>query len=52
MSARVIHILKTYAEAYAQTGKEQPILVIARWVAHSVPLFKIYGNPRADAPTL
>ncbi|KIW63882.1 hypothetical protein PV04_08852 [Phialophora macrospora] len=29
MSARVIHILKTYAEAYAHTGKEQPILVIA-----------------------
>ncbi|KIW21668.1 hypothetical protein PV08_02248 [Exophiala spinifera] len=29
MSARVIHILKTFAEAYAQTGKEQPIMVIA-----------------------
>ncbi|ETI20929.1 hypothetical protein G647_07272 [Cladophialophora carrionii CBS 160.54] len=29
MSARVIHILKTYAEAYVRTGKEQPILVIA-----------------------
>ncbi|OCT44596.1 hypothetical protein CLCR_06350 [Cladophialophora carrionii] len=32
MSARVIHILKTYAEAYVRTGKEQPILVIARSV--------------------
>ncbi|OQV10433.1 hypothetical protein CLAIMM_14431 [Cladophialophora immunda] len=29
MSARVIHILKTFAQAYGQTGKEQPIMVIA-----------------------
>ncbi|OAL24959.1 hypothetical protein AYO20_10562 [Fonsecaea nubica] len=29
MSARVIHILKTFAQAYVQTGKEQPIMVIA-----------------------
>ncbi|EXJ70754.1 uncharacterized protein A1O5_05744 [Cladophialophora psammophila CBS 110553] len=29
MSARVIHILKTFAEAYVQTGKDQPIMVIA-----------------------
>lgn len=30
MSARIIHILETYAKAYAETGKEQPIMVIAR----------------------
>ncbi|KAJ9150894.1 Transaldolase [Pleurostoma richardsiae] len=29
MSARVVHILETYAKAYAATGKEQPIMVIA-----------------------
>ncbi|OAP55772.1 hypothetical protein AYL99_09924 [Fonsecaea erecta] len=29
MSARVIHILKTFAEAYVRTGKEQPVMVIA-----------------------
>lgn len=29
MSARVIHILETFTEAYAKTGKEQPIMVIA-----------------------
>ncbi|KAL1850071.1 hypothetical protein Plec18167_005421 [Paecilomyces lecythidis] len=29
MSARIIHILETYARAYKDTGKEQPIMVIA-----------------------
>lgn len=29
MSARVIHILETFTKAYAETGKEQPIMVIA-----------------------
>jgi transaldolase len=32
MSARVIHILEAYTKAYAETGKEQPIMVIARSV--------------------
>lgn len=30
MSARVVHILKTFAEAYAETGKDQPVMIIAR----------------------
>ncbi|KAH8817420.1 transaldolase [Xylogone sp. PMI_703] len=29
MSARLVHILETFAKAYAETGKEQPIMVIA-----------------------
>lgn len=29
MSARVIHILEAFTKAYAETGKEQPIMVIA-----------------------
>nr|KAK5448456.1 hypothetical protein LTR18_001544 [Exophiala xenobiotica] len=29
MSARVIHMLKTFAEAYARTGKAQPVMIIA-----------------------
>ncbi|EHY52577.1 hypothetical protein ABEF92_005178 [Exophiala dermatitidis] len=29
MSARVIHILDTFAKAYAETGEEQPIMIIA-----------------------
>lgn len=29
MSARVIHILETFTKAYAETGKEQPTMVIA-----------------------
>ncbi|RFU31978.1 hypothetical protein B7463_g4372, partial [Scytalidium lignicola] len=29
MSARIIHILETFAKAYKETGKEQPIMIIA-----------------------
>ncbi|KAL7898859.1 hypothetical protein HDV64DRAFT_231959 [Trichoderma sp. TUCIM 5745] len=29
MSARIIHILEAFAKAYRETGKEQPIMVIA-----------------------
>ncbi|KAF7561499.1 hypothetical protein G7046_g2668 [Stylonectria norvegica] len=29
MSSRVVHILETYAKAYAETGQEQPIMIIA-----------------------
>ncbi|CAM1509878.1 Fc.00g002130.m01.CDS01 [Cosmosporella sp. VM-42] len=29
MSARVVHILETYAKAYQETGKEQPVMIIA-----------------------
>ena len=31
MSARVVHTLEAYTKAYAETGKEQPIMVIARY---------------------
>ncbi|KAI1135127.1 transaldolase [Hypoxylon sp. FL0543] len=29
MSSRIIHILEAFTEAYARTGKEQPVMVIA-----------------------
>lgn len=32
MSPRIIHILEAFAKAYRETGKEQPIMVIARYV--------------------
>lgn len=34
MSPRIIHILEAFAKAYRETGKEQPIMVIARYVIH------------------
>lgn len=35
MSARIIHILEAFAKAYRETGKEQPIMVIARYTTHT-----------------
>lgn len=36
MSARIIHILEAFAKAYRETGKEQPIMVIARYATHNI----------------
>lgn len=45
MSPRIIHILEAFAKAYRETGKEQPIMVIARYIyiyIHYISSYTIY----------
>lgn len=36
MAPRVVQILEAYAQLYKETGKDQPIIVVARYVRCSV----------------
>jgi hypothetical protein len=49
MSPRIIHILEAFAKLYHETGKEQPIMVIARYVTNTKS--SPHGTDRGEKKT-